>query len=591
MHAKGDKLDHFTIVGEIGRGGMGTIYKALDEMLNRYVALKIIHPQLANDDQLMERFKAEAMTQAQLSHPNIVTVYSFNRIGTEFVMVMEFVEGQSLKEIIQKQKILPVGYAIEIIRSVLAGLTYAHEKQVIHRDVKPANILVGDDGVVKLLDFGIAKIFGSEGLTKTGALIGTPWYCSPEQILGQDMDYRTDIYSAAISFYQMITGRVPFDSENNSEYQIQKAHLETPPPRPTLFNSQINRNLEQIILKGLSKKREKRFRSAQEMGDALRAVEGAYPRERVAVCAPAGNGGLNKKGPNLYLWFWVLIPLALVLFYLLLNRQAAPEGPMSIPPSTSSALALDPAPVQTETVPDVKQEPPRDSVPDAANAEQKMFQSPTMADGQEDPAPPKAASEKVVEKKPLSAEPKETSVALPKNETKTRGELEHRIRVEKDLLQIRRLLHARRLNMAERTVDRLLKGSQMPQVLCLAGTVKCLAGHYDEGESLWKKGLAAGGEIRLAVDHAHGFVARGCTGVLVIRSNMILFDSSSKKEHSFAIIMKELISAVSNGNQLVMAWKDKSRKAQRDFFTVEWSQSETDYDRLASFVTRLAKEE
>jgi hypothetical protein len=153
------------------------------------------------------------------------------------------------------------------------------------------------------------------------------------------------------------------------------------------------------------------------------------------------------------------------------------------------------------------------------------------------------------------------------------------------------MIESRRFLLAERTVDRLLKRSMNPRALCLAGTVKWLAGHHEDGVSLWRQGLAAGGEIRLAVAHAHGFVPRGCLGFLTIRSNLLMFDSGSKKEHSFAIILKELISATSNGNQLVLAWKDKSKRAQRDFFMVDWSQSETDYERLAAFITRLGKEE
>jgi len=224
----GEKLGDFLIRAEIGRGGMGTIYFATDTMLNRDVALKVVHPQLADNQQLMERFKIEAMTQARLNHPGIVTIFSFSRIEGEYVIAMEYVQGRSLKEMLLERKQLQPAEAVDIITQVAEGLRYAHAHNVIHRDIKPANILVEHDGKAKISDFGIAKILGAQGLTKTGMLIGTPWYTSPEQIIGKEIDFRTDLYSLGVTFYEVLTGRVPFDSETNSEFQIQKAHFGNP---------------------------------------------------------------------------------------------------------------------------------------------------------------------------------------------------------------------------------------------------------------------------------------------------------------------------------------------------------------------------
>lgn len=245
----GERLGHFLIRAEIGRGGMGTIYFATDTTLGRDVALKVVHPQLADNPQLMERFKIEAMTQARLSHPNIVTIFSFHRIEDEYVIAMEYVAGRSLKEMLQERKHLQPEEAVDLIVQVAEGLRYAHARNVIHRDIKPANILVDREGRVKISDFGIAKILGAQGLTKTGMLIGTPWYTSPEQIIGREIDFRSDLYSLGVTFYEVLTGRVPFDSETNSEFQIQKAHLETPPPRPSIYNPEIGIKLENFILK------------------------------------------------------------------------------------------------------------------------------------------------------------------------------------------------------------------------------------------------------------------------------------------------------------------------------------------------------
>ncbi len=581
MHAKGDKLDHFTIVGEIGRGGMGTIYKALDEMLNRYVALKIIHPQLALDEQLMERFKVEAMTQAQLSHPNIATVYSFNRIDNEFVMVIEYVEGQSLKEIIQRQKVLPVAYAIDIIKKVLSGLSYAHEKQVIHRDVKPANILVGANGTVKLLDFGIAKIFGTEGLTKTGALIGTPWYCSPEQILGLEMDYRTDIYSASISFYQMITGRVPFDSESNSEYQIQKAHLETPPPRPSMFNSQINRQLERIILKGLAKKSEKRYLAASEMADDLAVVEPYYKK-------PGGDSDRNRQtvtAHRLYRLLWVLIPLALILLVLVLNRDGGfgvSSGQQIEMPPLAQADAKQPVlSAPGEQLGTDKQRPGQGDVVEGKGEDANKA------------AVPKTSVRPSKQKASAGGRMEPTADRRPGEEKgqDPPTDPDKRLWAEKEMDSVHRLLDSQHAAQAERAVGRLLDRAPFPRVLCLAGTVRFFASKYEPGELLWRRGLAAGAEIRLKVAHAHGFVPRGCTGFLVIRKNLLQFNSLSKSEHSFAIISSELISAAAKSEQLVLSWKDKHGRLNRDFFLLDWSRNERDAGRLATFLSALFKEE
>ncbi len=296
----GDKLGNFLIKAEIGRGGMGTIYFAVDTMLNRDVALKVVHPQLADNQQLMERFKIEAMTQARLNHPNIVTIFSFNKIEDEYVIAMEYVEGRSLKEMLQEKKQLQPAEAVDIITQVAEGLRYAHAHNVIHRDIKPANILIGRDGKVKISDFGIAKILGSQSLTKTGMLIGTPWYTSPEQIVGKEIDFRTDLYSLGVTFYEVLTGRVPFDSETNSEFQIQKAHLETPPPRPSIFNPEIGIKLEKFILLALQKKVEKRFQSARDMIDELHKLRGDMTRAGLTASPgrhPEDRQAGGKKAP------------------------------------------------------------------------------------------------------------------------------------------------------------------------------------------------------------------------------------------------------------------------------------------------------
>lgn len=582
MYAKGDKLDHFTIVGEIGRGGMGTIYKALDEMLNRHVAIKIIHPLLANDDQLMERFKTEAMTQAQLNHPNIVTVHSFNRIGADFVMVMEYVDGQSLKEIISKEHFLQIGVAIAIMKSVLAGLAYAHDKQVIHRDVKPANILIGDNGTVKLLDFGIAKIFGTQGMTKTGALIGTPWYCSPEQILGEEMDYRTDIYSASITFYQMITGRVPFDSETNSEYQIQKAQLETPPPRPSLYNGMINRQLEHIVLKGLAKKKEKRYASAKEMAEDLKKIEGDY---RSIATETDHKTPITSRRHRLYKWFWFLIPLALFLLFLTLKKEQKIHMDNKTKISQITTSQTEPVQATTSSFPEsYSADLPQKNEAKGEKPKKNTIQQQPIAVIKSNPAV-----------KPSKDQNQANSQAPIKDESSDRPALttdpDQVSKIDDTLLSTQKLFDSGHHLQAERMIERLLKHKPLPNALILAGTIKFFAGKYRQGELLWQRGLDTGAEIRLKVAHAHGFVERGCYGTLNVTQKLIQFDSSSKSEHSFVIMSGDLVSVSERGPQLLLSWKDKGDKVHRDFFSFEWSRDELDSKRLAAFLNMLFKED
>ncbi|MCK4888410.1 MAG: serine/threonine protein kinase, partial [Candidatus Aminicenantes bacterium] len=171
----GQTQGDFQIKAEIGRGGMGTIYYAVDTMLNREVALKVIHSELASNFQLMERFKVEAMTQGQMNHPNIVTVFSFTKIDDENVIAMEYVDGKNLKVLLREQNILSISDAVYYLKQICKGLKYAHDKNIIHRDIKPANVLIDNENRVKLSDFGIAKVFGKQGLTKRGMLLGTPW--------------------------------------------------------------------------------------------------------------------------------------------------------------------------------------------------------------------------------------------------------------------------------------------------------------------------------------------------------------------------------------------------------------------------------
>ena len=221
-------IGNYRITEEIGSGGMGRVYKAIHLALDRVVAIKMIHPHLVGDPGVVNRFYREAKIQARLNHPNIVTVYDFLEIESGYFIVMEYVHGESLGKVISKQGAFETHIAIPIFRQILDGIRYAHLKGVIHMDIKPNNFIL-TPRFVKTTDFGIAQIICDTGLNAGKAAVGTPKYMSPEQILGEKTDHRTDIYSLGVTLYEMLTGRLPFNSDSGSDLEIRRGHIELPP--------------------------------------------------------------------------------------------------------------------------------------------------------------------------------------------------------------------------------------------------------------------------------------------------------------------------------------------------------------------------
>jgi hypothetical protein len=271
----------YRIEETLGRGGMGVVYRGLHERLNRTVAIKALAPELTQQPEFKDRFFSEARTQARLQHPNIVAVYDLLEEGGEFFIVMEFVAGTPLDAILRRTagQGMDLAQAVNVISQVLAALDYAHSEAVIHRDVKPSNVLVTAGGRVKLMDFGIALLVGDKRLTSSQATVGTPIYMSPEQILRpRQMDHRTDIYSAAIMLYEMLAGVPPFDAETH--YEINKLQIEAPAPDLCERRPHVPSAVSQAIQCALAKNPDDRFVSAGEMLRALQsAVPGALPAQ------------------------------------------------------------------------------------------------------------------------------------------------------------------------------------------------------------------------------------------------------------------------------------------------------------------------
>lgn len=264
----GHVIGNYKVTEKIGEGGMGTVFKGIDVMLDREVAIKMLRPELARQAQIVERFRSEAVTLAKLNHPNIATLYSFQRQNDDFFMVMEYVTGETLDDLIRRTGAMPVDHAISLFGQVLEGMARAHKLVIIHRDIKPANMMLTEDGSIKVMDFGIARVLGTARMTRQGNIVGTIEYMSPEAIQGADVDARSDIYSLGILLYEMLTGRVPF--VNDTEYSLMMAQINEQPPPPRTFAPHIPPHIEHAILKSLAKRPDDRF---QSVGDFRRALE------------------------------------------------------------------------------------------------------------------------------------------------------------------------------------------------------------------------------------------------------------------------------------------------------------------------------
>jgi serine/threonine-protein kinase len=265
-----NRIANYEIKDRLGEGGMGEVFRGRDVMLEREVAIKALRPELATHPDVVERFRTEAVALAKLHHPNIAAVYNFIRENERCYIVMEYVDGQSLEAILRQRGALPWTEAIAIARQALEGLEHAHRSGIVHRDVKPANIMLARDGTVKLMDFGIARILETARLTREGHLVGTLEYMSPEQVLGQDVDARADLYAMGIVLYQALTGVLPFPS--SSDYDMIRAQVERQPAPPRTLCAEIPAALDAVLLRALAKAREERFQSASELSEALAAV-------------------------------------------------------------------------------------------------------------------------------------------------------------------------------------------------------------------------------------------------------------------------------------------------------------------------------
>ncbi|MDD3186921.1 MAG: Stk1 family PASTA domain-containing Ser/Thr kinase [Bacilli bacterium] len=264
MIAKGQKInDRYEIVRLIGEGGMANVYLALDTILNRYVAVKILRGDLANDEKFVRRFQREAISASSLTHPNIVEIYDVGVDDGQYFIVMEFIEGKTLKSLIKKRGALSIPEVIDIMLQLTSALACAHNSYIIHRDIKPQNVLILEDGRVKITDFGIAMALNKEEATQTNSVMGSVHYLPPEQANGSGSTIKSDIYSLGILMYELLTGHVPFRGDNAVEIAIKQ--MKEPIPSICKENSDIPQSIENIILRATAKNPKNRYDSVNEM--------------------------------------------------------------------------------------------------------------------------------------------------------------------------------------------------------------------------------------------------------------------------------------------------------------------------------------
>lgn len=317
----GRTVGNYQIIEEIGRGGMGVVYKALQISLNRVVALKVLPKQFTADPEFLSRFRREARAAAGLNHPNIIQIYEIDQQSGVHYFVMEYIEGTNLKTLIESQGPLPLVQAVDIAWDSCKALDFAHERGVVHRDIKPHNILISQTGETKVFDFGIARAADSAGLTTTGTSIGTPQYMSPEQARGEkEMDGRADLYSLGIVLYEMLVGRVPF--EGSTAVGTMYRHVNEVPEPPSKHKPNVPEELDRIVMKVLEKEKEKRYQSGEEMIRDLRLAKEHLP---LGVGEPSGKEAPRRRRRRgviavIAAAFALLLGAAGVSYFGLMNR-------------------------------------------------------------------------------------------------------------------------------------------------------------------------------------------------------------------------------------------------------------------------------
>jgi len=322
--------DRYEIIEELGRGGMGNVYRVVDKKINEEMALKLLHPAIAAEEKTIKRFKNELKLARKITHKNVCRMYDFNEEeGTPYI-TMEYVPGEDLKNTIRMTGQLSVGRAVSIAKQICEGLAEAHHLGVVHRDLKSRNIMIDREGNARILDFGIARSLKAEGITGDGIMVGTPEYMSPEQVKGEEADQRSDIYSFGIILFEMVTGKIPF--EGDTSLSIALKHKTEVPPNPQDFNDQIPEELNTVILKCLEKEKEERYQNTGEVYSELANIEKEIStEEKIPTKRKTRRKPREKRFHSTWLIGIISAVVIAVVGYVLVT-QITPTGDIEIQP-------------------------------------------------------------------------------------------------------------------------------------------------------------------------------------------------------------------------------------------------------------------
>jgi len=365
----GRTIGKYRVVAKLGRGGMGTVYRAVDETLDRDVAIKILNPEFADSD-VMKRFRAEASMLAKLNHPAIATIYELHRSDEDLLMVMEFVPGESLDQFVQRNGPVEPERAAYLLAQVLDAIGHAHAAGIIHRDLKPSNVMVTERGAVKIMDFGIARVRGAEHMTTDGYMMGTPAYMSPEQVLCQDVDGRSDLYSVGVMFYRLLTGKLPFEADT-AIGMVQKQISDMPTPA-RLHRADLPTWAVAIVDRALAKSPADRYQTAEELRKALLDAihDGAVEAKTLMLPSLEGRArwaAARGPDPDAETSIAAAPPRPAPTEFVVVPRRVAPAAtPGPTPSPTPSATPI------AATAPDTAATPtaiPSDIVPPVATAQ------------------------------------------------------------------------------------------------------------------------------------------------------------------------------------------------------------------------------
>ncbi len=330
----------YQIIEELGKGGMGKVYKAQDTDLKEKVAIKLLRSEIAADKKTIERFRNELKFARKIRHKNVCQMYDLNKEKGAHYITMEYVDGKDLKSMIRMMGQLSSGKTIFIAKQVCEGLVEAHRLGVVHRDLKPQNIMVDEEGNARIMDFGIARSLKTKGITAAGVMIGTPEYMSPEQVEGKEVDQRSDIYSLGVILYEMVTGRVPF--EGDTPFTIGVKHKSESPKDPKDFNTQLPEDLNLVILRCLEKDKEKRYQSAGEVRAELTRIEKGIPTTEIEIPKrkPLTSREITVTFGLKKLFIPAIVVVALIIAAVVIWQLLPQKEPIPLAPSDKPSLAV-----------------------------------------------------------------------------------------------------------------------------------------------------------------------------------------------------------------------------------------------------------